>query len=229
MKKPSFPNAMVLLVSFIVFAGFLSYVVPAGQYERVYDQEIEREVVIPGSYQVVQQQPVSIGRIFMAVPEGMVDAAEIMVIILLSGAGFYVIDKTGALKEGIATLAHHIDGKEEIGLILIGLVFCTLGALNGFQEEIIALTPMLLIFTRKVGYGPLLTVAVSLGAAIIGSTFSPINPFGVGIAQKMAEISLVSGAMFRVFFLVLAFILWMTMIILYGRKNRSLRRKLKKN
>ena len=65
------------------------------------------------------------------------------------------------------------------------------------QEEIIPLIPVLLILTRAVGFTPLVTVAMSAGAAFVGSAFSPINPFQVQIAQKLAELPLGSGGLFR--------------------------------
>ena len=48
---------------------------------------------------------------------------------------------------------------------------------------------------------PLVAVSMSAGAAFVGSAFSPINPFQVGIAQKLAQLPLLSGGGFRSVFL----------------------------
>ncbi len=79
---------------------------------------------------------------------------------------------------------------------IIALFFATGGALENMSEEIIALVPVLLVLTNRLGYRPIVAVAMSLGAAVVGSAFSPINPFQVGIAQKLAQLPLLSGGAF---------------------------------
>ena len=49
---------------------------------------------------------------------------------------------------------------------------------------------------------------MSMGAAGVGAAFSPMNPFGVGIAQKFAELPLMSGWQFRVAVLIPAVAIW---------------------
>jgi len=48
----------------------------------------------------------------------------------------------------------------------------------------------------------------AIGAAAVGSAFSPINPFQVGIAQKLAELPVFSGWAFRLAFLLPAIGIW---------------------
>ena len=69
------------------------------------------------------------------------------------------------------------------------------------QEELIAFVPVLLLLTRRLGFRPMVAVAMSLGAAAVAASFSPINPFQVGIAQKVAGLKLASGWEFRSAFL----------------------------
>jgi uncharacterized ion transporter superfamily protein YfcC len=88
------------------------------------------------------------------------------------------------------------------------------------QEEIIALVPVLLILTRRVGFTPIVAVAMSAGAAFVGSAFSPINPFQVGIAQKVAELPLLSGGLFRLVSLTIALFLWIWSTTRYAQANR---------
>jgi uncharacterized ion transporter superfamily protein YfcC len=86
------------------------------------------------------------------------------------------------------------------------------------QEEIIAFVPILLLLTRRLGFDPLTAAAMSLGGAAIGSAFSPINPFQVGIGQKLAQLPLYSGASFRTVFLVGALGIWIWGTIRYARR-----------
>jgi len=61
---------------------------------------------------------------------------------------------------------------------------------------------------------------MSAGAAFVGSAFSPINPFQVQIAQKLAELPLLSGALFRIVFLTIALAWWITLTMRHAAKTR---------
>jgi uncharacterized ion transporter superfamily protein YfcC len=89
------------------------------------------------------------------------------------------------------------------------------------QEELIAFVPVLLILVRQLGFNPLTAVAMSLGAAAIGAAFSPVNPFQVIIAQKVAELPPASGLGFRLAFLVPALGLWILGTMAYARRTRK--------
>lgn len=208
------------MLGFIAFASALTYIIPHGQYQRIYDEELDYETVVPGSYQVNDGMSVSILRTLMAVPEGIIGRADLIVLILLCGGCFYVIDKTGAFKEAVVFLTNKLNGQEEIALVAVAMAFATGGALSGLQEEIIAMIPVLIFFTSKLGYNAFVAVSISFGAAVIGSAFSPVNPFAVVIAQDMAELPFLSGSNFRLIVLFVAFALWMMVIIRYANKNR---------
>jgi uncharacterized ion transporter superfamily protein YfcC len=89
------------------------------------------------------------------------------------------------------------------------------------QEEIIALVPTLLLLTRRLGYDPLVAVAMSIGAAAVGAAFSPIDPFQVGIAQKLAHLPLLSGAGFRTIFLGIALVIWIWATMRFANRTKG--------
>ena len=62
---------------------------------------------------------------------------------------------------------------------------------------------------------------MSAGSAFVGSAFSPINPFQVIIAQQAAEVEPISGALFRIAFLVLALALWIGATMRYAAATRT--------
>ena len=220
MKIKSFPSAITIVVMFILFAGILTYIIPKGQYQRVIDPTTNREVVVPGSYKLVEARHLSPFEILTCIPRGIVNGGEVVVLIFLVGGCLYIVDKTGALKAGVAALTSKVKGKEEVALVLVGLLFTVGGATEGLQEEIIPLIPILLVLTRNLGYPPMVTIGISYGAAVIGSTFSPVNPFGAVLAQKVAEVPFLASGGFRMIVFLIAFSLWMFMVIRYGNKNR---------
>jgi uncharacterized ion transporter superfamily protein YfcC len=220
LKIVKFPNALVIMLGFVIFSSLLTYIIPHGEYDRVPDPDHDYQTVVPGSYQVVSGAPVGVFRTLMAIPEGIIGRADLLVLILLVGGSFYVIDKTGAFKETVVFLTTRLKGKEELALVAVAMAFTTGGALSGLQEEIIAMIPVLVFFTGRLGYNTYVAVSVSFGAAVIGSAFSPVNPFAVVIAQETAELPFLSGSNFRLVVLFLAFTLWMVVIIRYANKNR---------
>ena len=127
-------------------------------------------------------------------------------LVFLVGGAFAVVEQTGALGRGMGGLLRRLDRREALVIPIASLAFAVGGATEHMQEEIIAFVPVLLLLTRRLGFDPLIAVVMSLGSASIGAAFSPIDPFQVGIAQKLAELPLLSGGLFRTVFLALAMV-----------------------
>ena len=151
----------------------------------------------------------------------MADAAEVIFLVFLIGGAFTVVDETGALKRGVTSLIRSLRGRDLLVIPIVSLFFATGGVVENMQEEIIPLIPVLLILTRRLGFKPMVAVAMSAGAAFVGSAFSPINPFQVAIAQQLAELPLTSGALFRIVFLLIALTFWIGMTMRYARRTRE--------
>jgi len=214
-------HPLALLVACVIVAAALTYVVPAGQYERREDPNIGRTVVVAGTYHRVAQSPVGPFEAVVAVPKGIVDAAGVLALVFMAGAAISVVDKTGALRGGVAWLAAKLGRRETLIIPIACAVFAFGGAAEGMWEEFVALTPVLLVLARGVGFDGLTAVAMGMGAAGIGSTFSPMNPFGVGIAQRFAELPILSGWEFRVAVLVPAVAMWAWATMRHARRTRT--------
>lgn len=209
----SFPHPLILLIAFILLAGVCTWLVPAGQYARVHDSVSNRETVVPGSYHAIQQTPVGFWSLMLDVPRGIEAGAEIIVSILVFGGAFCVIDRTGAFRAGLLWLIARTGRAPYLVLWLVGLCFAAGGAADNMSEEIIALTPVMVFMAGRLGYSKIGAIAISVGCAVIGSSFSPMNPFQVGIAQKIAELPLLSGAGLRIIFLVPAVMFWIAWVV----------------
>lgn len=220
MNSFRFPHPLVLLVGFIILAAALSYVLPAGQFARQKNEATGREVVVPGSYHRVPATPVSPLDMLVDIPKGMADAAGVIFLIFLAGGAFTVLDQTGALRHGVDWLLARAHGREVLVIPIISLLFATMGALENMGEEIVPLIPVLLVLMRRLGYPVITAVAASIGAAIVGAAFSPLNPFQVGIAQKLAQLPLLSGGGYRLAFLLPAVALWIAGTMRHAIRHR---------
>lgn len=219
--KLSFPHPLIIMLAFLGLATMLTYVVPAGSYCRVLDEATGREIVVQGSYKQHDNNPVGIGKMFLSIPEGFIEGAEVVVLILIIGGAFYVVEKTGAFSRGLEVLIFRFKKAKSFLIIIIGVLFAAMGNLSGFQEEVIAMVPLLMVLSNKIGYSKTAVIAFSLGAAVIGGSFGPTNPFGVIIAQKVAEVPVFSGSLYRMVFLVLALGTWIAYFIKTGKDKLS--------
>ena len=218
MKK--FPNAFVIMLGVILLAWVLTYLIPTGSYQRSLDPENGTNRVVHDSYQPLEAESVGAFDLLNLIPKGLIDRADLIVLILLVGGSFYVIEKTGALGQVLGRVIGILKGKESLALILVSVLFAAAGATIGLQEEVIAMTPILIAFTRSMGFNALVALAISFGSAILGAAFSPMNPFAVVLAQGEAEIPLLSGSVFRLVVMLVALILWITYCIRYAKRNR---------
>ena len=217
--KLSFPHPLIIMLAFIGIATLLTYVVPAGSYDRIVDEATGREIVVQGSYKQQQSNPVSIGKMFLTVPEGFIEGAEVVILILIIGGAFYIVEKTGAFSQGLEVLIFRFKKAKSYLILILGVLFATMGNLSGFQEEIIAMVPLLMVLAHKIGYTKTSIIAFSLGCAVIGGSFGPTNPFGVIIAQKVAEVPVFTGGLYRMVFLILALTFWIAYFIKTGKDN----------
>jgi uncharacterized ion transporter superfamily protein YfcC len=214
------PHPLILLLGCLLLAAMLSHVLPAGRYDRRDDPVTGRSVVVPGTYRNVPPQPVGVFQAMVAVPKGLVDAASVVFLVFLVGGAFAVVEQTGALADAVAWLAERLARRETLVIPITSLAFALGGMTENMQEEIIAFVPILLLLTRRLGFDPLTAVAMSLGGAVVGAAFSPINPFQVGIAQKLAQLPPLSGAAFRTVFLAGALTVWIWGAMRYARRIR---------
>ena len=203
-----FPHPLTLLCGCVLLAAAASHVLPASQYDRKDDPATGRRVVVAGTYHSVAPRPVGPFEALVAIPRGMADAAAVIFFVFLIGGAFTVVDETGALRQGVDWLVRRFGHSEALVVPAASLAFALGGVLDDMKEEIIALVPVMLLLARRLGYRPVVAVAMSLGAAAVGAAFSPINPFQVGIAQQLAQLPLLSGWLFRIAFLAAALGIW---------------------
>jgi uncharacterized ion transporter superfamily protein YfcC len=215
------PHPLVLLSGCVFLAAAASWVVPAGEFDRREDEATGRSVVVAGTYHAVDPAPVGPFQALVALPRGLIDAGEVVFLVFLVGGAFTVVDETGTLRRAVGWLVDRLKGRDLLVIPVVSVCFAIGGVVENMQEEIIALVPVLLVLTRAMGFTPLTAVAMSAGAAFVGSAFSPINPFQVTIAQKLAELPLASGALFRIVFLGLALALWIAVTMRHATRTRT--------
>jgi uncharacterized ion transporter superfamily protein YfcC len=207
-RRLQLPHPLALLTACILAAAVLSWVVPAGQYDRRDDPATGRKIVVAGSYHPTDPHPLGPFDTLLAVPHGMIDAASVIFFVFLVGGAFTVVEETGALRQAVGSLVLAVGDRGALVIPIVSIAFAAAGALENMAEEIIALVPVLMLVTRRLGFDAITGVAISIGASAVGAAFSPLNPFQVQIAQKVAGLPLLSGWAFRMVAMSLALAVW---------------------
>src|SRR5699024_11548409 len=92
-KKSKIPHIFAVLFIIIIVASLASYIIPAGEYERV-TMEDGTEVIDPDTFEVVDSTPVGILDFMFSIPTEIIETAEVIVGILMNGSMFAVIERT---------------------------------------------------------------------------------------------------------------------------------------
>lgn len=191
------PHTLVLLFGMIVFALLLTYVLPAGEYERIIDEH-GRMQVVPGTFQETPGQALlSPLTVFTAVPRGLAAAAEIIFFIFIIGGTFAVLRETGAIDAALGAALRRL-GHRPLLLIIGGVALFMAGSSTiGMAEEYLPFVPVLVALAIALGYDALTGVAIMAVGYSIGYGIATINPFTVLIAQDIADLQPASGLGFR--------------------------------
>jgi len=223
-KKKKFkfkmPHTFVLLFALAIIAGLLTYVIPAGAYDRM---DLDgRTVVDPATYHTVEATPSTVFSILQAFPKGLEQAASIVFFIFIVGGAFYVVTKSGAIDVGIAAAVRKTSNKGILLIPILTVIFALGGGVVGMAEEFLPFIPALVILCIKLGYDSMTGAAIGLAAACSGFSGAFLNPFTVGVAQGIAELPLFSGLGFRV-------VVWLVMVAITSTYLIRYCLKIKKN
>jgi len=209
-KKFEMPDGMVILVFLIFVVTLLTYIIPAGQYDRVVVDG--RTIVQADSFKYIEQSPVSLFDFFKSIPLGLQSASQLIIMVLLIGGSIRLFDSTGAIRAAIFNLKDTI-GDKNSSLILAAMIlfFGCLGTFPGMYEAAIPFAPLCIGISLALGYDVLVGICISLVAIVAGFSAGVTNPWTTGIGQSIAELPMYSGLGFRM----VAFIVFMSVLIFF--------------
>ena len=221
LKIQKVPHTYVLIAILIVLAAIGTYLIPAGEFNRVTDEQTGRTLVIPGTFHRVEQTPVSFFDTFLALPQGLDEARDIVFFVLLIGSVFHIINATGTINRIINRAITKLNGREHLLVPATMLVISICSATFGAAEETLIFIPIAVAIAKGVGYDAVVGAAMVYLGAYTGYTAGPMNPFNTGIAQGIAELPLFSGIEFRFACMFLFYILVWWWIMRYAKKVKN--------
>ncbi len=208
MKKVRFPDALVLIFGLVVLTQLLSYVIPAGQYERkvVEINGVERNLVVPGTYQplpTVEEDPengvspLPWWGIFTSIPKGMEGAGDVIFFVLLIGGAIGVVKATGALDAVILLAVRRFSGNPITLVVGLTALFAMGSAVIGIAEEYLVFLPLIVSMCLALKLDAMVAMGTICIGYSVGYGFATLNPFTVLIAQGIAGLPPASGQWYR--------------------------------
>ena len=232
-KPLKIPGTFTIVFFIVVAACVATWFVPSGEFvrETVQVGDSKREVVVPNSYQKVDNAPQT-WQVFSAFFKGFIKTANIIVFIFIVGGAFWIFNFTKAIDMGVAAFLNTMEKIQKMKafkqlnvnvlvIVCIMIMFSLFGAVFGMSEECIAFMIIFVPLAISMGYDSIVGAAMCYLATHIGFAGAMFNPFTVGIAQGLADLPLFSGLGYRVlcWFIFtaigIAFVLW------YARKVKK--------
>ena len=140
-KQIKLPHALVIMFGMAVSVAILSYIIPAGSFERSDSIVDGRLVVIPGTFKFITSSPIGFVDFISAFSLGFKAAAEIIFVVLSGGLMFALLEKTGALEKAIGIFVRRMGTERKLSIIVIlSFVYGVLGIEVGYENNI-ALVP----------------------------------------------------------------------------------------
>lgn len=215
------PNTPALLLIVALIVAVLTYIIPAGTFERQFDEANNRTLVVAGTYEQVEQTPVGIGDLFSAFFNGTVEAGELIAFLFATGGAFYVVQKSGAINAGLGKLIKRFKGREFWLIAILMTLFSVGGATFGMAEEVLPFIVILTAAATAMGFDSVVGVSIVLIGVYCGYSAGPLNPFNTGIAQGICELPTFSGLGLRVVLMVGALAIAIIHTIRYCIKLRK--------
>lgn len=182
---------------------------------------INKPVSVPGTYERLAQNPAGISDITTSMVQGTIEAADIIVFILVLGGLIGVVKATGAFESGLVALTKKTKGHEFLLVLVVSVLMVLGGTTCGLEEEAVAFYPILVPIFIAMGYDSIVCVGAIFLAGSMGTAFSTINPFSVVIASNAAGTSFTEGLAWRVGGCIVGGIVVIAYLYWYSAKVRA--------
>ncbi len=228
-RRWRFPSAFTILFGLIILVAALTWIIPAGQYQRVQNPAIEREVPAAGTYAPTESNPQNVFDVIMAPIGGLynpatnqANAIDVAVFVLVIGGFIGVVTATGAINAGVGSAMASLRGHERWMIPILMALFAFGGTTYGMAEETLAFYMLLIPIMIAARYDAVTAVAIILLGAGVGVLGSTVNAFATVIASDAAGVPFTQGIVLRFVILGLCWLASVIYVMRYaGRVQRD--------
>ena len=186
--KVQFPHGLILIACIILFACLLTYVLPAG----VYEKNPDTGKFDPATFHYVENTPVSPFAALLNVQKGIARAGTIISLLLVIGGVTALLLSVGSIESLINYAIKRLEDRSvKVLLPCIIVLMSLLGALAG-NDSMMAFVAVGVLIARKLKLDRIVAVALFYLAYITGQAAGPTTVPALTM-QSYAEVPAVSG------------------------------------
>ncbi len=226
--KLKFPSAYTILFGLIIAVAVATWFVPAGEYDRVQNEALGKEVPVPGTYKEVEANPQGFVDVVLAPIAGFYDpgsyearAIDVALFVLIIGGFLGIVTKTGAIDAGIGRAMNRMTGREKWMIPILMALFAAGGTIYGMAEESLAFYTLIIPVMIAARYDAVTGVAIIMLGAGVGTLGSTINPFATVIAANAAGVPFTDGIVLRFVILALCWLACVIYVMRYAERVRQ--------
>lgn len=216
-KRNTGMHPWIILLVMLILAVIAGYIIPSGIYDRVITSD-GRTAVDPDTFRFVTENNLTLTGIMTAIPRGIRESIDVIIITFMIGGAFGIIKKTGMLKLGVASLVKTFEDKKLAIIFVLSAVFVLITGFIGVPELALIYIPVLMPLLFALGFDSMVTVAISLTATAAGFSAAWSAPATVGLGHLLADLPLYSGMGFRLMTAILLMLTSCIYIAVYSQK-----------
>jgi len=219
LKKNNSPtiHPFIMMIVLMLICFIISYIVPAGNYERITSEDGSIGLIDPESFMYIQRTPITIWQLLLSVTRGLQRAASLIFFLLIIGGMFSVLNETGAINVGIANILKHLKKREYLIIPFLMIFFGCGAAFCGNFEEFLVFIPLILAISITSGYDSLTAVGIVFLSAAAGYGGAITNSFTLGTAQEIAGLPRFSGMKLRIILFITLMLAAIVYVLWYAR------------
>ncbi len=216
------PHPIALVTIFGVLGLILTWIIPAGKFERAINPETNVEMVVAGSFQYLEKShPQTVLDFLFSFWNGMIASNSFTVYLLMIGGAMSIITSTGAIDAIVYKANGFARKRAGFNYIIIGVLaaffgFC--GSTFGMSGETLIFLPILVALCKTLKFDAVVAVAISTVMANLGYACATTNAFNLVIAQGIAGLPFMSGIEFRICWAIFSFSVTIAYILRYAKK-----------
>jgi uncharacterized ion transporter superfamily protein YfcC len=214
------PDTYVLIAYIILLAALLTYIIPAGKFNMV-KNAAGQQVVDAKTFHYISPTPVGFMGLMLAIPEGLIAASKIILVLFIIGGVFKIIRETNALDLSVYAAVQSFGNSVLLLIPVIVILTGFLGTAGAFMSSCLPFIPLGLIIAKQMKLDAIFAVAIIFLGSHVGFMASPICPLTTVIAQQIAGLPLYSGLAFRITVTISLLLIAIIYISWYARRVRQ--------
>ena len=204
-KKRGMPTSFTILIGCLIFVAICTWIVAAFTPD------------VSGA---------TLAQVMRAPFDGFKNAIDVCLFVIVLGGFLAMVNKTGALDAGIATLVRKLGDRDTLLIPVLMLAFGICGSTYGMMEETIPFYILLASVTYAMGFDSMVGALVVLLGAGLGTLGSTVNPFSIAIASSALTdmgIAVNQGTLIAVGFLlfVISEVMGIAFVMNYAKKVKA--------